>query len=470
MKRQIRLWGTRLLSVVFIFIAVQRWGLPLYRQYFVPKKADAFVPTAKVREGPFTISFHEIGTLEAVRSVSVTTQTEGKIIYLIPDGKAVMPGDKLVELDTTDVQREARNKQLAYQNAKADVARAEGELEILKETNKTEVEQAEAQLDFDRNELKLAEDEVTKQSGLAEEKLVPQADVDKAKLQVRSKTLAVTKGEKALALKKKEVLSKEDQKKADIRNVRYAETVTRLDMEEVQSRVNRGIITAPRAGMVVISLDWTPEGLRKFKEGDTPHRRSTICQLPDLSDMLVRVKVGEADAPRIRVGLPALLRLDAVPDRIFHGNVQDIAPLATEGSPWDPTTTPGQKNFEVKVSVKEMDPKALKPGITADVELICDSVKNAIYLPLEAVVERGGKTYVFVKQGKRFGRVPVKTGKQNDSFVCVAKGLRKGQVVALRDPTRPLEEQEAGVSRPAKEEKGEQKKQPAAVPSSSKKD
>jgi len=467
MRRQIQLWGTRLVLVVLLFAAVRYWGLPMYRQYFAPKKPAAFAPTAKVREGRFTVSFHEIGTLEAVRSVSVATETEGKIIYLIDDGKAVQPGDKLFEIDTTDLVREVRNKQLAYSNARADVDRAEAELTILEATNKTELEQAQAQLDFDRNELKLATKERDKQTELAKEKLVPQADVDKADLQVRSKELAVTKGEKALALKEKEVKSKEEQKKADVRNVDYRATMARLDLEEVENRVNKGTVKAPTAGMVVISLDWSAEGLRKFKEGDTPHRREVICQLPDLSQMRVKLKVGEADAPRIHVGLPVLMRLDAVPDRVFHGNVQDISPLASEGSPWDPTTTPGQKNFEVKVSVSETDPKALKPGITADVEFICDLVKNAVYVPLEAVIERGNKTRVFVKQGKRFVPVPVKTGKQNDNSVCITAGLRKGQTVALRDPYKPLEQQEAGVSRPRGKGTGAEKRQPTAVPSAS---
>jgi multidrug efflux pump subunit AcrA (membrane-fusion protein) len=45
------------------------------------------------------------------------------------------------------------------------------------------------------------------------------------------------------------------------------------------------------------------------------------------------------------------------------------------------------------VAVKESDPKVVKPGMTADVEFICDTVSNTIYVPLESVNERNGKTY-----------------------------------------------------------------------------
>ena len=152
-----------------------------------------------------------------------------------------------------------------------------------------------------------------------------------------------------------------------------------------------------------------------------------------------------------------LIRLEAVPDKVFHGTVDDISSLATEGRWYESGTTPGRKNFEVTIKVKESDPKTLKPGMTADVEFICDTVKDAVYVPLEAVIERGGKTYVFVKDGARYRRTVVETGKPNDTFVCIKKGLRNGQLVALRDPTRPLDEQEAGAAKPDEDEEKDEK-------------
>ncbi|NIM04484.1 MAG: hypothetical protein GTO55_01150, partial [Armatimonadetes bacterium] len=51
-----------------------------------------------------------------------------------------------------------------------------------------------------------------------------------------------------------------------------------------------------------------------------------------------------------------LIRLEAVPDRIFHGRVRDISSLATEARVWE-GGTPGKKNFEVIIAIKESDPK-----------------------------------------------------------------------------------------------------------------
>lgn len=463
MRRQIQLWGTRAFSIALILFATNHWGRPLYIQYFAPKKVVAFAPTAKAREGGFVVSFHEIGNLQAETSVPINTETGGKIITLVDDGKEVKPGDQLVALDTTDIEREVRNKQLTYGNTKTNLDKANEEFNILKETDATELAKAEADLDFNKNELELAKKDLEKQTRLAKDKLVPLAEVDKADLEVRSKALAVLKGEKDLALKKDDVLSKEAQKKAEVKNVEFQVTMAKIDLEDSQRRVKLGIIKAPTGGLVMISKSWTPDGRRKLKEGDSTYPRQTICELPNLSKMLVKVEVGEADAPKVHVGIQTLIRLEAVPDKAFHGAITDVSNLAAEADPWQTTSAPGKKNFEVTIAVKEVDPKTIKPGMTADVEFICDTLKDAVYVPLEAVSERNGKTCVFIKSGSRFVRTPVTTGKSNDDFVCITKGLKKNQMIALRDPTRPLDEQEAGTSLDGSQDKKD-KKHPAPLP------
>jgi HlyD family secretion protein len=458
----IRVWGTRTLVVLLLAFGTQHWGTPLYKQYFAAEETEQFVPTTKVQRGKFTVSFHEMGTLEAERSVAVITEVGGKIIYLIGDGVIVQPGEKIAELDTTEIEREVYNETLGYKKELADVDRAKAEFEILKEQNKTELSQSQAELDFNKTELELATERLARKERLAADKLVTRSEVEQAKLEVRAKQLAVTKGEAALALKGKEVESKEQQKQSDMSNVEFRARMSQSKLKQVQNRMEKAVINAPAPGLVVTDTDWGPDGRRKLQEGDTLRPQQTICALPDLSNMLVKVKVGESDAPRVRLDMPVLIVLEAVPGKVFHGTVQTVSSLATEPLPWERTAGSG-KSFEVTIVVKERDPKSLKPGMTADVEFISDSVADTVYVPLESVVEKRGKTYVFVKSGTGYPRVQVKTGKSNDNFTCITKGLKKGQTIALRDPTRPLEEQEAGAAKP-KAAKTEKKKPAAPIP------
>ena len=464
MKRQIQLWGSRALMVALVVVATQRWGMPLYRQYFSPKKTVEFVPTGHIRSGRFTVSFHEIGTLAAERSVAVYGVEDGKIIALVSEGTIVKPGDRIAEMDTTQIVREVRNQKLTVTNAKADVARAEEELRMLELSNKTEVAKQEADRDFSKTEQEMAQKNYDRKDRLAKQKLIPGDQVEQADLDVRAKTLAFNKAELDLALKQKDIKSKESQKQADVKKVEFARDTQQRNLDELQSQVKSGIISAPASGMVVISKTWGgPGDYRKLQAGDQIHHRQTICTLPDLSSMLVKVNVGESDAPKVKIGMAVLVRLEAVPDRVFHGTVKGISSLATEGNPWETGSTPGRKNFEVIVAVKEADPRVLKPGMTADAEFICDAVERSLFVPLESVVEKDGKTFVYVKNGKRWERIPVVTGKYNDNYIIITKGLHKEQVIALRDPTRPMEEQEAGASGPGAQEK-KVGNEPAPIP------
>jgi RND family efflux transporter MFP subunit len=462
MRKHIQLWGTRTFLVVAIVFVAQHWGTPLYKQYFSNKKTAPYIPTTTVKKGDIVISFHEIGTLDSERSVSVTTETGGSIISLVPDGTVVKPGDVLVVLDTSEILRDVRNAQLTYENALADIVRAQSELEILKKSNATEVAQAKAQLDFDKAELDQAIEQLNKKKRLAEDKLIPGDQVNQADLEVRSKELAVAKGEMALDLKKKDVESKERQKEADIRKVQFAADIAKSGLAEVQNRVKKATITAPAGGLVVITKTWTGDGERRLQEGDSTRPRQTICNLPDLSSMRVKVQVGESDAPKVKLNMPVVIRLEAVPNKVYHGTVKEISRLATEANFWQAGATPGRKNFEVTIAIKETDPKTLNPGMTTNVEFICDRITKVNYAPLEAIVERSGKTYVFVKKGSKFERVEVVTGKSNDNFICIKKGLSKGQAIALRDPTKSLDDQEAGTKTVNTDQ--DKKKKPAPIP------
>lgn len=445
MNNQIKVWGSRAFTLVLLAVAVQRWGMPLYKQYFTPKKTSIYIPTAKAKEGVFTVSFHEMGALQAEKSVPVMADINGKLISLVDEGTIVKPGTKLAEIDTSDLKRDVINQQLEYNNRQADIERANAELDILKKQNETDVAEAQAQFDFDTNELALAKEKCDRIKRLYADKLVTRSEVDQSDLEVRSKELAVSKGKASLILKNKEVENQQQQKSAEVRNVKFRAQLAKMSLDEAQRRVDKAIIKAPASGMVVLDTDWGPDGRRKLQSGDQVRPQQTILSLPDLTSMLVKVSLGEADAPKVQIGLPVLIRLEAVPKRVFHGTVKNIASLATEPMPWERTSNNG-KSFDVTIAVKEVEPKTIKPGMTADVEFIRKSIDKAVYIPLESVTEIDGKTYVFVKSGKKWDKTELQLGANNDNFVVVTKGLKGGQEISLRDPTKPIDEQQGSNS------------------------
>lgn len=427
--------------IILILIAAAVWGgtkvLPAqWARWFPKEKKELFIPTAQARRGDLVVSVKQLGSVEAENSVLVSSEIEGKIIYLVPEGRTVSPGELLVQFDDTPLREAVRTATLEYNNAVAQVEKAKLEFEIQKESNRTEVEQQEAQLNFDRAELERAQAQLEKKKRLASDRLIPQSEVEVAEIDVRSKQFNVTKQEKALALKRKEVESRESQKQADVRNVEFSAQMARMRLQEAEGRLQKSRILAPKGGLVVIQKTWTADGRRKFKEGDSVYPRQQILQLPDLSSMLVKAQVEEADIARVKVGQSVRLTLDALPGKTYTGVVREISSLATEASPWETSGTPGRKNFEVTIKINTSGISPIRPGMTANVEIISDRVTDTVYVPIEAVFEKEGKRLVYVKRGATFVAREVETGKRNETFVSIRKGLNGGEVVALKDPTR----------------------------------
>lgn len=436
--------------LVFISLAgLAAWAGPKqWNKWFKKEPEQVFIPTARAEKGEVVISLKELGNIEAERSIEVSSEIEGKIIFMAQEGQTVSAGQLLVQLDDTPLRNRLRETTLQYGNAQAQVDKARLEMEILKEQNRTEVEQQEAQLNFDKTELERSRANLEKKRRLAEDRLIPQSEVEVAEIDVRAKEFSVRKGEASLELKRKEVESRENQKLADVANVEFAAQMAKSAMEEAESALAKAAIRAPASGLLVINKTWTPDGRRKFKEGDGVYPRQQIIQLPDLSSMLAKVQVDEADIAKVRVGMKARISLDALPGKKFTGEVKEISSLATEAMPWETTSSPGRKNFEVVIRIAHPANSPLRPGMTASVEIINDSIPNAVYVPIEAVFEKKDGRVVYVKSGNDFREQQVKTGKRNETVVVIESGLKANQVVALRDPTRQST-QEAPEAEPA---------------------
>ncbi len=75
----------------------------------------------------------------------------------------------------------------------------------------------------------------------------------------------------------------------------------------------------------------------------------------------------------------------------------------------------------------------LRPGLLVESEIIVEKIPNTLYVPLQAVFEKGGKTVVYARAGSRYLPRTVKLGKRTESQVAIVEGLRQSDVVALAD-------------------------------------
>lgn len=154
---------------------------------------------------------------------------------------------------------------------------------------------------------------------------------------------------------------------------------------------------------------------------------STLMQITGIDAFTVVAAFPEKDAVRITSGSQAKVTYEALPGKETDGTVTSVAPVGTPGINAAPV-------YYATVLLKDA-PKELKPGLTANVSVVTDTVENkAMVVPTSAVTEDDGKTFVHVPGAdgkpvlKEFAR-----GKVGDDNSQVLSGLNKDDKIFVPD-------------------------------------
>lgn len=172
-----------------------------------------------------------------------------------------------------------------------------------------------------------------------------------------------------------------------------------------------------------------------------------IMTVSDLSQMEILAEVDENDVVLVSENDKTKIEIDAIPDTVFEGQVSEIAHEATtRGRGTQEQVT----NFEVKIKVTTQV-KKLRPGMSATIDIITDTHKDVLNVPIQCVTMRAvkddstktgnnksdkntktaneKKEVVFVVDNGIAKAVPVKTGISDDTNIEILSGLEEGQQV-----------------------------------------
>jgi len=162
---------------------------------------------------------------------------------------------------------------------------------------------------------------------------------------------------------------------------------------------------------------------------------NAIIAIADLSEFHVDVPVDELDVAQVATGQPVRITLDALPDRDLHGTVTNIEPLATRNEQ-------GTTSYDVTVTLDETD-AAVRPGMTAVVQIVTAEKTDALLLLRRAVQLEGGRSYVLIHRPDQpmqpgsneppSERREVVLGLANSEFIEIVEGLAEGEAVLIRD-------------------------------------
>jgi multidrug efflux pump subunit AcrA (membrane-fusion protein) len=122
-------------------------------------------------------------------------------------------------------------------------------------------------------------------------------------------------------------------------------------------------IHSPLDGVVVLNTIWKQGTMGEVQEGDQVRPGVPFMQVVNPATMQVRVMANQQDFPSLQVGQPAKVRLDAYPEMVFAGRLDQVAPIGEGGD-----FSSKLRSFVVIVSIAGNDPK-LMPDLSAAVDV-----------------------------------------------------------------------------------------------------
>jgi len=373
----------------------------------------------KAVRGTFYLDIYEEGEIEATRSTNINAPNISwrygtmKITQIVKDGKEVHAGDTLLVFDPSEV--------------KKGVMEAEARLGM----NRAELDKMEAQQESDLEELKADYDitRISQQiSKIKFESAGYEANIKKKEIQLNLEKANIALDRADEQIKNRIKIQKEELKQ---KRLSINQDVARL--AEANETLKKLFLVSPSPGIAILNRSWSSGN--KFQVGDQCWAGYPLIQLPDLSALKATVKINEVDISKITKGLTVEIKPDAFSNSVYKGEVNSVANLAVNKD--DKSKI---KVFPVEIFLKKTDKKLL-PGLTVSCRIIIGKIKNALYVPLDALHSEGAVNYVFKKTSKGFEKTTVETGASNSDYIVITKGLIESDKVAMADPFKDAKKQ-----------------------------
>ncbi len=386
-------------KVIIIFSSIIVLAIVAVAIFAGRGKRDIEVTTEKASRRTIVQKVSAIGKIKPETEVKISPETSGEIIEMnIKEGDNVKAGQLLARIKPDIINMQLEQSRFASEAVKSDIPSSKSNL-------------AKAEADFKRA------------SDLYAKKYISQQEYDIAK--------------NALNMAKSAL---------DAAELRYEQA--KASYRQTQKTAAKTVIHSPISG-VVSALNV----LKGEKVVGTEMMQGTeIMVISDLSVMNAEVEVDENDIILVKIGDKAKVEVDALPGKVFDGEVIEIGHSAiTSGLGSQSQVT----NFKVKIRILNLDPK-FRPGMSCDVEISTEKSENVVSVPLQSVTDSPSadrvedkdkknekpededkkKTdksnpdvYVYLLNDNKVKLVKVVTGLSDSGYIEIKEGIKEGDEV-----------------------------------------
>ena len=360
-----------------------------------PKKKAPLVTVESVTTGKIVRAVDLTAEVVPIETVQICSTAEGPIGFCPwRESDRVEAGQKLIEID-----REMYRAEVKAAEAALTVARAK--LDDLKAgTRPEEIDKAREGVREAAQSAKFEQSDLERIAQLVETGALPGEDLDKGRVKQVAAEARLNAAHRQL-----DMLEAGFTRTAiAVQDAAVKEAAAKLEL--AQARLNECAIAAPFAGTITKVF---------VRQGDMAAMKAPLLEMADLSSLVVRCAVPEANAAETRQGMKAQVQLDALPGKALPAEIARVFPELDAR----------MRTRTIELVIR--DNVELVPGMFGRVRLILESVRDAIIVPVQAVVVTPtGASVVFVASDGKAAQRKVQTGIEEGGRLQVVSGLNPG--------------------------------------------
>ncbi len=427
MKRLQAARGLAVLAVLGLFVGIGSWyfrPLDIFGAVFAPQEsfeiepenpAPAFTMVVEPSEFSSTISLR--GNLAPGKVERVVSPLDSNIraVYVEP-WQDVVEGQALADFTIGQLEFDLRQAQV-------DLVRAQGELAELEDwENSEEITRARSALRRARQSLENAQRDFEQNEFLFGEGLIAASVYEKAQQSLENQRVDYAASERELD----SVANKADEEALSVARLKVDRAQSQV--QEKQDQIDRATVKAPIKGTL---LPAEGRNAKPFEAGRAVTQGELLASIADFEQLSVKVAVDEIDVRNVEIGQQAWITGPAFPGIRIEGQVTSISSRAGGGA-----IGRGTPSFETVVTLDRLSPDIrdeLRVGMSTHVTVVVHHQPDAIMIPLGAVVQMGGQSFVNVvdpDNGATTQRV-VEVGLTSLSEVEIVDGLSAGDTIAF---------------------------------------
>ena len=371
---------------------------------------------------------------------NVNASSMGKITEIyVKEGDTVKKGQLLLKTESIQANASVDAQKATVASAKADVEQFAATVQAQQAALNTalaNVQTAQANLVRAQQEFKRGED-------LLRDRLIAQNEFD-TRLNTVKVDQATLEGDQAAVVQQRALLQ---QAKFNLDSARAKVAMQQAQLVSAEDVRDKTIYTSPLDGIMTSLPVHVGENVVPGVQNTVG---SLLYQVSDLAVITAEVKVDETDIVNVKLGQPAEVTIDAIPNKTFKGKVTEIGQSAvgrTSGttSGTSTTTTEEAKDFKVVVTLDD-PPPGMRPGLSTTAKITTATRPNAVTIPIQALTVRTRRQLEEEEQSSKGGKGKVKaaTSQPTTSAKDIGKEEVQG-VFQLKDGRSVFVPVESGI-------------------------